>query len=293
MRVAYKNNSLNYADFDAGVLESLGWHLPPEFSRTELYEGLVRNGEAVRMSQADFCLNPSLEQVEDNAYYLVTYVGEVDGSLGEKLGDISQLLDCPFDGLCVHKVHNLPALGNFSMGVVAGPSGSGKSSLVRRFFGLPPMPKWLPETPVLAHFASLAQAQLCCDAASLNLSTAMRPYEAMSGGEQARAQVARLLDAALLDKRSRAKAAPFVQPLVLEEFTSLVDRRTALRMAKGVQTLVEQFSLQVVVSSCHRDFVRKGALGPDWLFECDNDRFLRFQREAAEIAAEVDLEPLA
>ena len=43
----------------------------------------------------------------------------------------------------------------------------------------------LPDQPVLAHFASLEIATDLLGAASLDLHTAMRPYDSLSGGEQA------------------------------------------------------------------------------------------------------------
>ncbi|CAE8691586.1 unnamed protein product [Polarella glacialis] len=269
---------LNYLDFDLNILRSNGWYLPPEFANDGLYGGLIRDGEAVRVSASDFCLNPRSEQVEDEPYYLATYVGEKDGYLCDKLEEVSKLLDCPFDGLCVHKVSKLQHLGDFSVGVVTGPSGSGKSSLVNKMFVPSPVVEWSESIPVVGHFSSLARAREFCGAACLDLSIAMRPYCMLSSGEQARAQVARLLDAAAQDvENGGSSAAPRSEkrPLLLEEFTSLVDRAVAKRMAVSVRALVAARQLKVVAVSCHSDFV--GALRPDWLFECNTSRLLRFE----------------
>ena len=89
--------------------------------------------------------------------YLGTYVGEASGELCAKLQEVSRLLDCPFDGLCVHRLPRLPALGPFRVAVSTGPSGSGKSTLARELFGpgcvliLAVSPFWLRarESPLL------------------------------------------------------------------------------------------------------------------------------------------------
>lgn len=48
------------------------------------------------------------------------------------------------------------------------------------------------DQPVLAHFASLDIARDLLGAASLDLETAMRPYDSLSGGEQAVASEGRV-----------------------------------------------------------------------------------------------------
>lgn len=276
--VVRSNVVQDYKDCDAETMSSHGWYLPPELSRDMRYTGLERSGEPQKLTSADFRYDSRMEAVDDCQSYLATYVGEPDGSLGTKLQNVSRLLDCPFDGLCVHALPNLPDPGDFAIGVVTGPSGSGKSTLTRNLFGPGPTVSWMKGTPVLAQFASLASAREFCGAAALDLNVAMRPFQALSGGEQSRADLARCLERAVV--AAGAKGAGSVAPrpaLVLEEFTSLVDRPTARRMARGVQRVTRRRGLRrVVVVSCHDDFVGKGLLEPDWLFECHNRRLLRF-----------------
>lgn len=252
--------------------------MPPEIACDSLYKGLSRKGETLKVSSSDFCLNPRYERVEDHPYYLATYVGEADGSLNKKLVEVSRLLDCPFDGLCVHKVPQLPSLGEFKVGVITGPSGSGKSSLVKNMFGFGQPVDWSETEPVLCHFSSLDRAREFCEAARLDLRIAMRPYQTLSGGEQSRAQYARLLDAAATAKESGEGD----HVLVLEEFTSLVDRPVAKQMASSIQELVVKRGLKVVLSSCHSDFVGEALMEPQWLFECHNSRLLWFRNRAEE-----------
>jgi len=258
----------DYRQCDPQALRSNGWYLPPELSPEGHYGGLEHAQEPILICPSDFRYNPAFETVEDGQRYLASYVGEADGSLSPKLRDISKLLDWPFDGLCVHRLPRISekSLGDFCVGMITGPSGSGKSTLARHLFGAPPAPDWRQDTAVIAHFSTLSRARELCEGVDLDLFTAMRPFAVLSGGEQARAKLARLLDT---KPSSRDRA------LVLDEFTSLVDRATARRMAAGVQRLANRRGLKrIVVVSCHNDIVGRGLLEPDWLYECHNGRLL-------------------
>lgn len=271
---AVQNRMMSYHSFDVNDLQSVGWFVPPELTRDQWYSGLIPSSEPLRISASDVCWDPRFETVEDKSYYLTTYVGQPDGSLGEQLSNISDLLDGPFNGLCVHQVPTLPRMGKFTVGFVTGPSGSGKTTLARRLFGFPLEVEWASDVPVLGHFASLTRAREFCGAAQLDLHIAMRPFRSLSGGEQARAQVARLLHEG--ERRSRLDLGSRT-PLLLEEFTSLMDRTSAKLLAREVQRLARRYKLQIVVLSCHRDFVAAGLMEPTWIFECDTNLLRRFR----------------
>lgn len=271
---------LNYSDCRRDLLDSSGWFLPPEWGTDGLYKGLKRSGNPIVVRTMDFRYNAKLEQVDDRQRHLATYVGEVDGTLGAALENVSKLLDLPFSGLCTHRLDTLK-FNDFQLGVITGPSGSGKSALAKDKWGPSPKISWLPGQPVLAHFASLEIATDLLGAASLDLHTAMRPYDSLSGGEQARAHMARVL------------AIETSSVLILDEFTSMVDRPTAKRMAKGLQKLVKQGKLRkIVVVSCHSDFVGRSLLEPDWLFETNNHRLLYFEGADLSKAQKEKVEPL-
>lgn len=272
---------LNYSDCGRDLLDSSGWFLPPEWGTDGLYKGLRRRGNPIVVRTMDFRYNAKLEQVDDRQRHLATYVGEVDGTLGAALQNVSKLLDLPFSGLCTHRLDTLK-FNDFQLGVITGPSGSGKSTLARDKFGPSPKISWLPDQPVLAHFASLEIATDLLGAASLDLHTAMRPYDSLSGGEQARAHMARVL------------AIETSSVLILDEFTSMVDRPTAKRMAKGLQKLVKQgiLTTKIVVVSCHSDFVGRSLLEPDWLFETNNHRLIHFEGADLSKAQKEKVEPL-
>lgn len=80
----------------------------------------------------------------------------------------------------------------------------------------------------------------------------MRPFAVLSNGEKFRVELARrLLECA--------------DPIVVDEFTSVVDRQVAQIGAHAVQKFVRRNNRQFVAASCHYDIVEW--LQPDWTLE--------------------------
>ena len=48
-------------------------------------------------------------------------------------------------------------------------------------------------------------------------------------------------------------------------------------VAREAQRLARSYQLQIVVLSCHCDFVASGLLEPTWIFQCDTNLFRRFR----------------
>jgi GNAT superfamily N-acetyltransferase/ABC-type iron transport system FetAB ATPase subunit len=144
--------------------------------------------------------------------------------------------------------------------VVLGPSGSGKSSLVRHQLGKPSRPMWKETRAVMEHFADFSLAEEVLYAAHLPLETAMAPYGQLSRGEQSRADLARVL--------AHGVTADSTQPLIVEEFTSLLDRATAKSLVARLQAFLRRRPIApLVLVSCHEDFVGRGMLEPQCVFE--------------------------
>jgi len=255
--------TLEYKRCSEPALLQSGWHYPATLGGDL---PLV----SVERCLASFRFDVRME-VHPEERFLATYVGDEIGNLSEKQSAASKLMDVPFDGVCKHRLHSLPvsALLDFGVGVVTGPSGSGKSAVTQRYFGMAARVSWIPDLPVLAHFA-LDTADKYLEAACLDRQVAMRSFHVLSGGEQARAELARLLQ--YWSHPDLAET-----PLVLDEFTSLVDRSTAKRLSAKLQEFVAAQGLRrIVIVSCHNDFVGAGLLQPDWLFNCGNGDFLKF-----------------
>lgn len=143
------------------------------------------------------------------------------------------------------------------VGLIVGPSGSGKSIVAKALFpdAQPPAPTWTARS-VIDDFppeASLVDISAICQAVGFNTIPAwLRPHAVLSNGEQFRVLLARLL---LADR-------PLV---VLDEFTSVVDRQVAKIASHAVQKYIRKRGTQFVAVSCHSDII--DWLNPDWILE--------------------------
>jgi len=144
---------------------------------------------------------------------------------------------------------------DWNIGAIIGPSGCGKSLTLTDIFGLPAEMKWDGEA-VLDDFdesLSMEVISQTCQAVGFNTIPAwMRPFHVLSNGEKFRVELARRL----LELPS---------PIVVDEFTSVVDRQVAKVGSHAVQKYVRKTDKQLVVAACHYDIVEW--LQPDWVFE--------------------------
>ena len=136
------------------------------------------------------------------------------------------------------------------LGVIVGPSGSGKTTLLRKI-GSPVNPHWVDGRPIAEHFESADAAQSALSAVGLSSVPAwFRPYSDLSTGEQARADMSRLLFAGA----------------VIDEFTSVVDRDTAKSMCIALRRFMSASpAMTLTLATCHRDVL--DWLEADWVFD--------------------------
>lgn len=143
----------------------------------------------------------------------------------------------------------------WSVGLIVGPSGSGKSSIVNRIFGGEKALRW-GKPSVIDDFPagrSMEEIAAVCQAVGFNTIPAwMRPYKVLSNGERFRVELAR-----------RMLECP--DPIVVDEFTSVVDRQVAKIGSHAVQKWVRRNRRQFIASSCHYDIIEW--LQPDWVFD--------------------------
>ncbi len=144
---------------------------------------------------------------------------------------------------------------DWRIGVIVGPSGSGKTSLGREIG-----PLYAPTWPVnraivdaIAPAGSFDDVTAALSAVGLgSVPTWLRPFGVLSNGEQFRATLARLVC-----------EAPALA--VVDEFSSVVDRRIAQVGAGAFAKAWRRTAGQVVLLSCHYDVL--DWLQPDWVFD--------------------------
>lgn len=147
---------------------------------------------------------------------------------------------------------------DWSIGMITGPSGCGKSVIGRELFKetYHKELKWNRKS-IIDDFdktISITEISSACQAVGFNTIPAwMRPFKVLSMGEQFRVDIARRL----IESPS---------PVVVDEFSSVVDRQVAKICSYAIQKYIRRGSKkQFVAISCHDDI--EEWLNPDWVFE--------------------------
>jgi GNAT superfamily N-acetyltransferase len=152
------------------------------------------------------------------------------------------------------------------IGVVVGPSGSGKSTIGRSLWGGSafydaPWPKDAPVVDAIAPGGDFNEVTGALAAVGLgDVPSWLRPYGVLSNGEQFRADLARIV-------------AERPERVVVDEFTSVVDRQIARIGAGAFAKAWRRGTGQAVLLTCHYDVL--DWLQPDWVWDTREARFTR------------------
>ena len=154
---------------------------------------------------------------------------------------------------------------DWNVGLIVGPSGSGKSSVARELFGdHVDVPLAWKRKSVIDDFdskRSMEEIARICQAVGFNTIPAwMRPFSVLSTGERFRVEMAR-----------RLLECP--DPIVVDEFSSVVDRQVAKIGAHAVQKFARRQKRRFVAVTCHYDVIEW--LQPDWILEPGTGKFAR------------------
>jgi GNAT superfamily N-acetyltransferase len=160
----------------------------------------------------------------------------------------------------------------WAVGLITGPSGCGKSTIARRLWPSEVEHAralaWPPDRSVVDAFpGSLSVKDVTALLAAVGFSSPpawLRPFAVLSTGQQFRATLARLLAEALAREGER----PLI---VLDEYTSVVDRTVARVGSAALAGAVRARGLRFVAVTCHEDVI--DWLQPDWVYRPGEARF--------------------
>ena len=140
---------------------------------------------------------------------------------------------------------------DFGIGLIVGPSGSGKSSILRSLGLSEAEFNWDPNKAVASHFKDYDEASEKLSAVALNsIPDQLKPYHTLSTGQKFRAHMARAL----------------TSNAVVDEFTSVIDRNVAKALSNSIRKYVDRKGLKnIVLVGCHYDVIEW--LRPDWIFD--------------------------
>lgn len=144
----------------------------------------------------------------------------------------------------------------WQIGLIVGPSGSGKSSILKRTFAEPRDLQWGAPSVIddFDQAFGIKEISAICQAVGFNTIPAwLRPFGVLSNGEKFRVELARRM----LEAKDEI--------ITIDEFTSVVDRQVAQIGSHAVQKYVRANGKQFVAASCHYDIVEW--LQPDWVLE--------------------------
>ncbi|KQT17438.1 hypothetical protein ASG31_08485 [Chryseobacterium sp. Leaf404] len=147
----------------------------------------------------------------------------------------------------------------WQIGLIVGASGSGKTSIGKSIWenGIINLSEgWNPDLPIIEDIAPSSDMSVVTSALSSvglgDVPSWLRPFKVLSNGEQFRAGLARLICDA-------------PEKVVIDEFTSVVDRQIAKIGAAAFAKSWRKTGKQIVLLSCHYDIIEW--LQPDWVYD--------------------------
>jgi len=152
----------------------------------------------------------------------------------------------------------------FNIGVIVGASGSGKTTLAKHIYGEEAFKEILnPSLPVIEQFPESLSYDECaamlCGVGLTAVPCWIRPAYTLSNGQKARAECA--LQMAREDSNV----------IVIDEWTSVVDRTVAKVMSHCIQKHARKTGKTVVLLSCHYDVL--DWLNPDWIIDANKQAY--------------------
>ena len=198
-----------------------------------------------------------------------------------RVRQVAGMFDVPVEERCEEEYAvELPGLEEaWQIGAIVGPSGSGKSTVARAAFGtaLRGGGGWSAERAVVDGFGEASIREITAVLTAVGFSSPpawIKPYGALSNGEQFRCDLAR----ALLTGG---------ELVAFDEFTSVVDRTVAKIGSAAVAKAVRRgrVAKRFVAVTCHYDVLEW--LEPDWVLDMATQELARGRLRRPGIRLEV------
>ncbi|QDT94693.1 AAA family ATPase [Gimesia aquarii] len=160
----------------------------------------------------------------------------------------------------------------WNIGLIVGPSGCGKTTIAKTLFHKELIRdfKWFENKSILDSFPKdMGIKEITGLLSSVGFSSPpswLRPFRVLSNGEQFRVTIARAL----------AEQPEFV---VIDEFTSAVDRTVAQIGSSAIAKSVRRRQQKFIAVTCHYDII--DWLNPDWIYQPASEEFQwRYERQS-------------
>jgi ABC-type lipoprotein export system ATPase subunit len=142
--------------------------------------------------------------------------------------------------------------------LICGKSGSGKSTILKEIGNVKPI-EYDYSKAVISQFEGYSEEEVCDLLNGVGLSSVpnwLRKPNELSNGERARLDIAK----SIYDAKGGI--------VILDEFTSVVNRAAAKSMSFALQRYARQKDLKIVIASCHFDIIEW--LNPNYIFNLNH-----------------------
>jgi len=162
------------------------------------------------------------------------------------------------------KLDNIDISEDWNVGIIYGASGSGKTTLAKQLFGEDIFKNILDEEkPIINQLPNDFTYEECANILNgIGLTSVVcwvRPVKTLSNGQRARAEAALLMT--------------MHDVVIIDEWTSVVDRTVAMAMSHCVQKFAKKKNKKIILLSCHADIIEW--VNPDWLIDCNKQEFVK------------------